>query len=149
QDFKAVGLAPLQDREGYRLQVAAEAVAADRFHASYLDRLNRSRQVNSPRVMDISARFPSPGNSAARAGGEHLRPVRPGHAEADLGVRAVEDVTAVAGGTHPAGHRLGRRPLAGGHVLAPAEAGVADLRQARAGALAVERVIELPLPRHV
>jgi hypothetical protein len=37
-----VGLAPLQGREGHRLQVAAEAIAADGFHTYYLDKLNSS-----------------------------------------------------------------------------------------------------------
>jgi hypothetical protein len=35
-----VGLAPLQGREGHRLQVAAEAIAADGLHTYYLARLN-------------------------------------------------------------------------------------------------------------
>ena len=37
---KELIVAPLQGREGHRLQVAAEAVAADGFHNYYLDRLN-------------------------------------------------------------------------------------------------------------
>src|SRR5579871_812384 len=42
QDLEAVGLAPLQGRQGHGLQVAAKAIAADGFHTYYLDRLNTS-----------------------------------------------------------------------------------------------------------